>query len=204
MTLRQYWHIIKITKNKEEKEMTIEKLIEKYGIDQCSKLTENGYVYENKIMVRYPDIAKRDDALEEIKTRKQEIIAYFEGKREAEQRELREREEKINAIDGLKEITDAIEDLNEWQVEFEKSFNNVGGFGVRPHPEYDLEGMYKKYPAAKAYIDAKKYTLKENVELSIIGKKALERIINSPEDHKEIMEDMKKDLNAFAEKHLWD
>lgn len=182
----------------------IEELIKKYDIKQCSRLEAEGYVYEDKIMVCRAREAKEDGVVEEIRERKAEILEYLERKREEEQKKIEERERKIAAIEGLEEIQNAIIDLNKWQKEFEASFDDAGGLGVRPHPEYDLDAMYKKYPVAKAYLDAKKYEAKSNISLSLIGEKALERIIENPENYKKIIEEMEKEINEFTEKHLWD
>lgn len=182
----------------------IEELIKKYDIRQYNHLEEEGYVYEDKILVCRPNDAKRDGVVEEIRDSKPEILAYLIKEREEEKRKYDERKRKIAAIEGLEELQNAIEDLNEWHREFNKSFDDVGGMGVRPYPKYDLEAMYKKYPAAKAYLTAKEYELKSNDELGIIGSKALERIIENPDNYKKIMDDMEKELHDFRERHLWD
>ena len=136
--------------------------------------------------------------------RKQEIVEYLKEIREAEKRAFEERERSIESIEGLKEIKDAMYDLEKWHEEFNKSFDDVGGLGVRPKPEYDFDEMYKKYPVAKAYLDAYNYSIKSNYELSAIGEKALERIINNHDEYNEAIKEMKKDLDEFANNHAWD
>ena len=86
-----------------------------------------------------------------------------------EEYEKAERKRKIAEIAGLEEIQKAIADSNAWREEFEKSFcgEGGGGVGVRPKPNYDFDALYKKYPVAKAYLEAKKYSDKTNLELSV-------------------------------------
>ena len=185
--------------------MTVEQLISRYMIKQHSEYKEGkGWVYTDNILVHNVNLAKKENMLPVIRERKQEILDYFNNKREKERLAYEERQKKIDAIEGLKEIEAAMDDLNRWHDEFEKSFDDVGGLGVRPKPEYDLDAMYERYPVAKAYLDAHKYSNKSHYELSAIGKKALDRIIYHPEEYKEALEQMKADLNEFANEHAWD
>lgn len=185
--------------------MTVEKLVERYGIKQESVFKSGiGFTYTDRIVVHYVSLAQKENMISEIKERKQEIIKYLQGEREKKERAYQERQNKIDSIEGLKEIESAIIDLDKWHEEFNKSFDDVGGLGVRPKPEYDLEAMYKKYPVARAYLTAREYSEKPHYELAAIGKKALERIINHQEEYKEAIDEMKKELHDFAVQHSWD
>lgn len=185
--------------------MTTEQLIQKYEIAQHAKYIQGkGYEYFDAIEIHNVSLMKKDNMMEEVKERKQEIIEYLTAKREAEKRAIEERQEKINSIPGLKEIENALNDIELWQEEFSKSFDDVGGLGVRPKPIYDFDELYEKYPIAKAYLDAEKYAIKTNYELSHIGKKALERIIYHQDEYQEAIQDMEADIKAFTDKHMWD
>lgn len=185
--------------------MTVEQLIERYEIKQHSEYKEGkGWVYTDKIVVRNINLAKKENVVPIIKECKPEILEYLINKREQERLAYEDRQRRIDAIEGLKEIKAAMDDLDCWHREFEKSFDDVGGLGVRPRPEYDFDSMYKKYPVAKAYLDAYKYSNKSHYELSEIGKKALDRIIYHPEEYQAALDDMKKELSEFADRHAWD
>lgn len=176
--------------------LTVKEMIDKYKIVLA---TQNG---KEGLMIYGIDAAKRDNAIESIKSAKEEIKAYLKAEKDEMERKARDRSERIAAIEGLKEIRDAINDLETWQYEFEKSFDDVGGLGVRPKPQYDIPGMKTRYPRAAAYLLAEEYSLKSNYELSAIGKKALDTIIYG--DYSEAMIAMDKALKEFTDRHIWD
>ena len=186
--------------------MTTEQLIKRYDIklEEVFDEKKEDYVTTGRIVVRNIKLAKKENVVEEIKCRKQEIFEHLEAIKEAEKRAFEERERSIESIEGLKEIKDAMYDLEKWHNEFNASFDEVGGLGVRPKPEYDFNAMYERYPVAKAYLDAYNYSIKRNYELAAIGGKALERIINNHNEYREAIEEMKKDLYEFANRHAWD
>lgn len=184
--------------------MEIEQLIRKYSLS----LGINPKTGEEGLMANL-NAVKRDNARDEISAKKQQIMAYLKAERAEKEREAaeakrkaQERQERIAAIDGLKEIQDAIEDLEQWRYEFEKSFEDIGGLGVRPKPQYDLEAMRAKFPHADAYLRAEEEALKSNYELSAIGKTALEEVIFG--DYKKAMENMNAEIKAFVDRHIWD
>jgi hypothetical protein len=189
---------------KGESNMTIEQLVRRYTLS----ITINPATNQEALMADLGAI-KRDNAKEEIKQKKAEIMAYLKDQRaedekraeEARQRE-KDRSERIKQIEGLKEIQDAIEDLERWQYEFDKSFDDVGGLGVRPKPDYDIKAMRQKYPRADAYLRAEEEYLKSNYELSAIGKRALEEVIFG--DWQKAMETMDKEIKEFVDRHIWD
>lgn len=148
--------------------------------------------------------AEFEKALPLLKEHKAEIIAYLKKQEADRKATVKERQAKINAIEGLTEIKNAIYDLNRWEEEFNASFDDVGGLGVRPKPKYDMDALYKKYPVATAYLKAEKEAEKSNYELSNIGKKALNKIIDCPENYIAIIEEMEREIKAFVERHMWD
>lgn len=76
--------------------------------------------------------------------------------------------------------------------------------GVRPRPEYNLDEMYKKYPVAAAYLKAEKEEYSSNYTFSAIGKKAKDAIIENPQNYKEIIAKMEKEINDYLEERMWD
>lgn len=183
--------------------MTPNELIKRYRIRlnieyRDGKLTPTGRLY-------IPDasLARENSDWEKIVSAKEEIKAILLLKFEEEQRAAEEREAKINAIPGLKEIQAAKEDLENWHYEFKDSFKDVGGMGVRPKPQYDFEALYKKYPRAYAYLKAEAYSRAANYAKAAAGKKALERIING-EECDAVLSEMESEWSAYCNEHVWD
>ena len=184
--------------------MEIEQLIRKYSLS----LGINPKTGEEGLMANL-NAVKRDNARDEIAAKKQQIMEYLKAERAEKEREAaeakrkaQERQERIAAIEGLKEIQDAIEDLNRWHYEFEKSFEDVGGLGVRPMPDYDIKAMRAQYPRADAYLKAEEEAMKSNYELSAIGRKALEEVIFG--DYVQAITTMDAEIKAFVDRHIWD
>lgn len=179
--------------------MTIIEMIKKYDIVMTHE--------RDAIVARDAYSFKRDNAYDIVAPHKDEILQYLKEKEEERERAFFERRRKIDAIEGLKEIEDARAQLSDWNYRFKKSFDGegaVGGMGVGAKPDYDLEEMYKKYPVAHAYLTAEAQENKSNYELSAIGKRAKEQIINNPGNYKEIIENMQSEIKDFTQRHLWD
>ena len=174
--------------------MTIEEIIKKYNI----RIHENGTQLRADMR-----ISKNPDDLAFMKENKPAIIDYIKSKKEAEEKAYQERKAKIDAIEGLKEIRDAIADLSRWHEEFEESFNDVGGLGVRPKPDYDIDGMKKKYPREAAYLKAESYEYASHYHKSSLGKDAKEKIING-EDCAEAISEMEQKWKEYCDEHIWD
>ena len=150
-----------------------------------------------------PNIAKNKEDVTCVKANKEAIIAYIKAEKEKEEQARIERRNKINDIEGLEEIRNAKQDLANWHYEFNKSFEDVGGLGVRPKPNYNFDAMYEKYPRAVAYLKAEDYKNASNYRKSAIGKNALEKIING-EDYNAVIENMEKEWKEYCEEHIWD
>lgn len=171
--------------------MTIETMIRRFRI----QLTDEGNL---RILCAYE--AQKDGNLAQIKAMKPQIVAYLKAKRSEEEQEAVRRRLAIAAIPGLREIRSAYADIQEWKEELEDSFNDVGGLGVRKKPEYDFDAMYAKYPQAKAYLDAESLLSRRNLEMSAIGKKAIDMILNG--QVAEAVEYMRTERNALAERNM--
>ena len=171
----------------------IEELIERYGLADGAKYGQPG-----SIRIGNMAAVKRDNALDELRATKAQVLARFEEKEAHEKR----RKELISQIDGLAEIKAAKEDLALWHEEFEESFRNVGGMGVRPKPTYDINAMLEAHPRAAAYLKAEAKSYSANYELASIGAAALEEVIFG--DYTEAMKKMDEAINSFTERHIWD
>lgn len=178
--------------------MNAQELIERYKI--ALKIDEHGQPTGNLFVYRADKAA-----LAAIKAAKPEIAAALLAQREAGLRAEQERQAKIDAIPGLREIEAVRADLVNWKLEFDASFDgeNGGGVGVRPKPKYDMDAMYAKYPRAKAYLDAADFAASENDAKSAAGMKALEAIING-ENYERAVSTMDAEWKAHVADHLWD
>lgn len=127
------------------------------------------------------------------------------AERDAGLRAQEERQAKIDAIPGLREIEDARADLANWQQEFSASFDGEGGggVGVRPKPEYDMAALYARYPRAKAYLTAQDFAASENYAKSAAGQKALAAIIDG-EDYERAISAMEAAWKGHIADHVWD
>lgn len=178
--------------------MNTQELIQRYKI--TLKIDEHGQPTGNLVVYR-----AEKAALAAIKAAKPEIVAALLEQRETALRAEQERQKKIAAVPGLREIEAARADLVNWKLEFEASFDgeNGGGVGIRPKPKYDMDALYAKYPRAKAYLEAKDFAESDNDAKAAAGRKALEAIING-ENHEQAIHTMNSEWAAHCEAHLWD
>ena len=173
--------------------MTVKELVDRFGIRK-----------EGKDSLRIQKSASALSALEEIKRKKAEIISYLDAELEAEKRAREERRVKIQEIEGLEEIRAAIDDFEAWREEFERSFEHCGGLGVRKKPEYDFDALFAKYPVAHAYINAESKANSDNCGIASIGRKALDAIIENPQNYVEAIEEMDREMIEFSDRHSFD
>lgn len=184
--------------------MTITQLISRYRITlDMRRVNANEAEPTGKLRVWYASKAKENGDLEKIVAAKDEILSVLMAEHNAKEERIKEETAKIAAIQGLSELRTAYRDVELWHEEWDKSFENVGGFGVRPKPQYDFEAMRKTYPRAAAYLDAEAYFLAENYVKSAAGKKALEAIKNG-EDCAAALAAMEKEWQDYCGEHIWD
>ena len=78
----------------------------------------------------------------------------------------------IQLMEDSAERQAAMDDLNAWKKEFNDSFRDCGGLGVRAKPMYDFDKLYATYPRAAAYLKAEEYADSSHYAKSAAGKKA--------------------------------
>lgn len=183
--------------------------MENTNMERIKELISRYNFFENngQLCTHYLSQIKKDGVLDEVKSKSSEIIAYLKNEGEKERKAHEERRAKIAAIEGLAEIQKAITELNAWDYKFQKSFEGkyaIGGQGVGEKPNYNIDAMKKQYPIAAAYLRAEAQSEKSNYELAEIGKKALEAIIETPENYESIIEQMNAEISQHTNKHLWD
>ena len=183
---------------------TSQELIKAYGISLATEYKPGvGFVPTGKLMVRRAGLAKKSGDFDSIVAAKSEIIALLTAEETARKEAEELRRAKIAAIPGLKEIRAAIADLKAWQKEFNDSFRDCGGLGVRAKPMYDFDDLFATRPRAAAYLKAEQYADAANYVKSAAGEKALEAIINGA-DPAETIAAMEAEWNRYCDKHIWD
>lgn len=142
------------------------------------------------------------------KAHKPEIMEYLlkkEKQAEEDAQKARERQAKIEAIEGLKELEAANEALLNYREAFNQAIESGDAiFPSKPSvtPE-GIEALRKKYPRAAAYRKAEAGSLAANYAQASAYKKALERIING-DDYEKALADADAEWKAYLDEHIWD
>lgn len=159
---------------------------------------------DGRLMIRNTYRVKKDNALEEIKSRKPEIIEVLTAEENARKAAFEDRQRRIDSIEGLKEIVAAKEAVRKYHRDFDAAMDDEYNDGVNlpSRPVFNFEEAYKKYPKAVAYLKAQGLADSSNYELSAIGRKAVEGILYG--DWEEAIETMDAERSANADKHAWD
>ena len=139
-----------------------------------------------------------------IKANKQLFIDYIKSEQIAKEKVAEERKRKIDAIEGLTELENAIDEHDNYQYEIERRMQNENLSSFLPEkPKSNIEELKIKYPRATAYLTAKNWSYASNVEKMVAGRKALERIING-ENFKIVLEDMEAEWLSNCKNKIWD
>jgi len=155
-------------------------------------------------MINIKHIARGKKHIEEIKSRKPEILTYLAEKKAAEEAARRERETKIKAIVGLEELEAARNAEEEYFNEFNRCMENeaLSSFAPAP-PAVSSKVLAATYPRAAAYVKAEAWKYASHYAKVAAGKKALERIING-EDYEQVLAAMEAEWTAHCNEHIWD
>lgn len=176
--------------------MTTREIVARYSI----RLTSEG-----RLEVCNTRAAKIDGIVEELKKKKGEIIAYLEAEKVEQERAASERKAKIESIEGLTEIRNAIEDKHNYRIAFNKMMDDESNDGVFPpeSPKANLDELKARYPRASAYVKAESWYRSENFVKSNAGKKAMEKIVNGC-DYNIVIADMEKEFDDYCDSNVWD
>lgn len=179
--------------------MTIKEFVKKYNIvlfdpDQSYR-KENGLPESGDLIKVYNiDELERDDMVDFVKEHKPEIIEC-----------LKEREHKIESIPGLKELEKADADWDYFKHAFNSAFDAENGSIMQTRmqqPDSDPAALRKKYPQADAYLQMKDLANSYDFQLSAIGDRAIEMVIDG--NWQEALEYADREQQKLVEKHLWD
>jgi hypothetical protein len=174
------------------KRSEIENLIYKYNIK------DNG---NETLTASFPKGRKPSASeIETLKAAKAETLAYFAGIKA----EKENRERKIAAIEGIKEIENARSEWEEYHYRFNKMMDDEFNDGANPprKPKSDINELRVKYPKAAAYLKAQGFMQSSNVDKYSAGKKALERIING-ENYEIVIAEMESEWSKAATEAAW-
>lgn len=133
-----------------------------------------------------------------------EIKAALLAEREEARRQAAERQARIDAIPGLKEIRALIEARAGWRDELTRQMDSEGGCTSMPgYPEGDVEALCAQYPRAAAYLRAEAWAEAENDVKSEAGAVALKKILNG-EPYEAALAEMEQTWQAHVRSHMWD
>lgn len=138
------------------------------------------------------------ETLDFIRAEKPGILAYL---REAKAMEDR-RSAALKSIEGIDEIRKAIYAIHNFHRQLNDAMDNEDYRPIK-RPEADLESLCKKYPVAKAYLDAEAFSLSENAVKSQYGRDAMSRILDG-ENHENIISDMNAEWSEYVNQHAFD
>jgi hypothetical protein len=155
---------------------------------------------EERIQARPQSQQELNKYGEWVKSHKELLIAEIK----AIENEKAEREAKIQAIEGLKELKAAIAQEQYEYEQRQKRWESESLSSIIPQkPIVSVAELKKRFPRAAAYVKAENWTLSNNSGKRQAGKKALERIING-EYHEQVLADMEAEWNAYTKQHIWD
>jgi hypothetical protein len=154
---------------------------------------------EEKLQATPPSQREMDKYLEYIKANKDLFLAEIK-KIEAEKAQ---REAKIQAIEGLKELKAAIAQEQYEYEQRQKRWESESLSSIMPEkPAVSVVELKAKYPRAAAYITAEGWSRSSNSGKRQAGKKALERII-AGENHEQVLADMEAEWSEYV-RARWD
>jgi hypothetical protein len=114
--------------------------------------------------------------IEEIKSKKEEIIQYFKDIEDSKN----QRRIKIENIEGLNELQKAINEYENYLYKKEKAFDNEFTSSVsKSYDGTNATELKNKYPRASAYILAYSWSMSNNYHKVALGNEALDIIINN-------------------------
>ena len=184
--------------------MTAQEMIKRYDISLHTVWDDSSNYFMPTGKIYYRGV-KTEAERAAIGAKKEEILSILMPEWEEKKKAHDERQAKIDAIEGLREICAAKAELDAWQAKFERSFygpNACGGLGVGPKPAHDIDAMKRAYPRAAAYLMAKDWSFSDHDVQASAGKAALEKIING-EDYSAAIDEMEKKWSDFCDAH-WD
>lgn len=142
-----------------------------------------------------------DEDVERVKAAKPEILAFFEWKKERDER----RTKTFESIPGVVELRDALIEMENYNRELNKAMERDAG--VYPQPPAvgrDEIGILKrKYPEAVFALAVENGRFKTNFELADIAEKAYHALCDG-RPWQEVKSEYEADMKNFVKEHMWD
>lgn len=138
------------------------------------------------------------ETLDFIRAEKSGILEYLQEAKVLEKR----RNAALASMEGIDEIRKAVYAIRNFHRQFNDAMDNEDYRPIK-RPDIDLDALYKKYPIAKAYLDAEAFGLSENFAKSKIGKDAMNRILDG-ENHENVISDMNAEWSEYVNRHAFD
>lgn len=165
--------------------MNVNELIQKYNL---TILEQNG-----KRGVRADRNPSSSDK-KEIISNMADIISELDRRDLEKKKAYEEHQKKIDAIEGLREIEDAIEAINQRRNSFVRAWES-GESAYQSMPNIDVGALKAKYPRAAAYLEAEDYSMSSYYVKAAAGHRAVERILNG-EDYETVLKDMEAEARS--------
>lgn len=133
------------------------------------------------------------------------ILDELKADYDRRQAAMRERERKINSIEGLQEIRDAYHAEDRYRAAFERMMDDESNDGACPptRPTADIPALLEKYPRAAAYLEAERYSMAAHYVKAAAGRKAIDAIIDG-EDYQAAIAAMEKKWADHVAASIWD
>lgn len=179
--------------------MTASELIDKYRIS----------LHTDGEKIRIPGgLALPAAELEQITSRKPEIVEELRRRKAEHDAALAEYKRKLDALSpGIEAIEAAQAAVRDWHRRFNDSFEGedaVGGMGVgAPPPKDAVKEACAKYPRESAYLRAHEWSGAAHFIKAAAGKRAMDRILNG-EDYDAALADMEAEWHAYCDKAALD
>ena len=141
---------------------------------------------------------ERCATLDFIRAEKPGILAYLQEVKALEDK----RKAALESVEGIDEIRKAIYAIHNFHRQLNDAMDNEDYRPIK-RPEADLEALCKKYPVAKAYLDAEAFSLSENTVKSQYGRDAMNRILDG-ENHENVISDMNAEWSEYVNQHAFD
>lgn len=153
-------------------------------------------------------LALPPEELEEIKSRKPEIVEELRRRKAEHDAALAEYKRKLSALSaGIEAIEAAQAAVRDWHRRFNDSFEGedaVGGMGVgAPPPKDAVKEACEQYPREAAYLRAHEWSGAAHFVKAAAGTRAKERILNG-EDYAAALTDMEAEWRAYCDKAALD
>lgn len=178
--------------------MKLEEMVKKYKVTlfnpSAAYRTQHNLPSGDMLNVGNVSLLKSDNMVSYIREHKQEIIDF-----------LKEPKDKVPAIPGLKEIETLEKEWKNFRRSFNASFDHENAAGIQARikrPDTKPAALRKKYPQADAYLRMKDLVNSSDSDLSAIGDRAMEMVIDG--NWQEALKYADREQQKFTEEHLWD